>query len=134
LQAVLYPVKESSMTNKIRAAAFLLLLCLIAIGLNRSFMPAASSSHSVAGPKVAASSHVIVAQAQDCAKCEEKCKTWIDKCKDGGQYACYKAAACLCKCNLDAGGCGSSKKALEECYEENKKHAKQLGPSKDPEK
>ena len=41
---------------------------------------------------------------------------------------CYKAAACLCKCNLDEGGCGSSKEALRECYEENEKLARDLSP------
>ena len=66
---------------------------------------------------------------QECSKCEGKCKAWIDKCKEGGQYACYKAAACLCKCYLDAGGCGSSKEALQECYEKNEKLAKELGPA-----
>lgn len=65
-------------------------------------------------------------ESQECSKCEGKCKSWIDKCKDGGQRACYKAAACLCKCNLDAGGCGSSKEALQECYEKNEKLAKEL--------
>jgi hypothetical protein len=70
---------------------------------------------------------------QECAKCEGKCKAWIDKCKEGGQYACYKAAACLCKCNLDAGGCGSSKEALQECYEKNEKLAKDLGPDSEQE-
>jgi|SRR6185369_5062256 len=69
----------------------------------------------------------VVAQ-QECSKCEGKCKSWVDKCKEGGQYACYKAAACLCKCNLDAGGCGSSKEALQECYEKNEKLAKDLEP------
>lgn len=63
---------------------------------------------------------------QECARCEDKCKAWVDKCKEGGQYACYKAASCLCKCNLDAGGCGSSKEALRECYEQNEKLARDL--------
>jgi hypothetical protein len=63
---------------------------------------------------------------QECAQCENKCKALVDKCKEGGQAACYKAAACLCKCNLDAGGCGSSKEALKECYEQNEKSAKEL--------
>jgi hypothetical protein len=69
---------------------------------------------------------VTVAPTQECAQCESHCKAWVDKCKEGGQYACYKAAACLCKCNLDAGGCGSSKDALRECYEQNEKAAKAL--------
>ena len=38
-------------------------------------------------------------------------------CKEGRQYPCYKAAPYLYKCNLDAGDCGSSKEALQECYE-----------------
>lgn len=69
---------------------------------------------------------VVVELPQECAQCESKCKDWVDKCKEGGQYACYKAAACLCKCNLDAGGCGSSKEALKECYEQNEKSAREL--------
>ena len=86
-----------------------------------------SASSTVSRPVSTADSVTIVAQ-QECSKCEGKCKNWIDKCQDGGQYACYKAAACLCKCNLDAGGCGSSKEALQECYEKNEKLAKELGP------
>lgn len=63
----------------------------------------------------------------DCAKCSPKCRSWTDKCVTGSQYACYKGAACLCKCNLDEGGCGSEKDALRECYEKNEKLAKDLG-------
>jgi hypothetical protein len=69
---------------------------------------------------------IVVRSPQECAQCADKCKAWADKCQEGGQYACYKAAACLCKCNLDAGGCGSSKEALKQCYEENEKSAKEL--------
>jgi hypothetical protein len=80
-----------------------------------------------AAAKARADSATTVAKLpQECAQCESKCKAWMDKCKEGGQYACYKAAACLCKCNLDAGGCGSSKEALKECYEQNEKSAKEL--------
>lgn len=117
------------MTNKTRVATVLLFVCFTAIGLTLGFTRGASSGLRVGAANMELPS---VSASQECAKCEGKCKTWIDKCKDGGQYACYKAAACLCKCNLDAGGCGSSKKALEECYEENEKLAKQLGPP-DPE-
>jgi hypothetical protein len=77
----------------------------------------------------AVSAFAVVTAQQECAACESKCDAWVQKCKDGGQYACYKAAACLCKCNLDAGGCGSSKDALRECYEQNEKLARELGPS-----
>lgn len=76
--------------------------------------------------KATADHATVVEFPQECAECENKCKAWIDKCKEGGQYSCYKAAACLCKCNLDAGGCGSSKDALKECYEKNEKSAREL--------
>lgn len=71
----------------------------------------------------------IASTPAECADCENRCEAWMNKCKEGGQYACYKAAACLCKCNLDEGGCGSSKEALRECYEQNEKLARELGPS-----
>lgn len=87
-----------------------------------------AQSSSKVSPVTDTKGSVSVVEPQECSKCEGKCKSWIDRCKDGGQYACYKAAACLCKCNLDAGGCGSSKEALQECYEENEKLAKELGP------
>ena len=119
------------MKNRTRAGAVLLLSCLALVGLAYNSNRAASLLPSADAAEAAGISTVFA--AQECAKCEGKCKTWIDKCKEGGQYACYKAAACLCKCNLDAGGCGSSKKALEECYEENEKAARELGPP-DPEK
>lgn len=118
------------MTNKTRVATVLLFVCFTAIGLTLGFTRGASSVAPVEAANVVLPPAVIA--SQECAKCEGKCKAWIDKCKDGGQYACYKAAACLCKCNLDAGGCGSSKKALEECVEQNEKLAKELG-SPDPE-
>jgi hypothetical protein len=86
-----------------------------------------ASSRLSAGAKVSAGSSTVDAP-QECAKCEGNCKSWFDKCKEGGQRACYKAAACLCKCNLDAGGCGSSKEALKECYEKNEKLANELDP------
>jgi hypothetical protein len=114
------------MKNRTRGGAVFLLSCLTAIGLAYNFSRAASAFPSADAAEALETSTIVV--AQECAKCEDKCKTWIDKCKEGGQYACYKAAACLCKCNLDAGGCGSSKKALEECYEENEKLARKLGP------
>lgn len=120
------------MKSRTRAGVFLLFSCLAAVVLAHSFGRGASSFPSADAAEAPVSSTVLA--QQECAKCEGKCKAWIDKCKEGGQYACYKAAACLCKCNLDAGGCGSSKKALEECYEENEKLAKELGSPDDPEK
>ena len=89
---------------------------LMLLGLMLSFSPVTSLTTAFDPP-------------QECSECEGKCKSWIDRCKAGGQYACYKAAACLCKCNLDAGGCGSSKEALQECYEKNEKLAKELEPA-----
>lgn len=114
------------MTNRPHVVLLLLLSCWAAVALSGGFSNAASSlpSADVFNEEILA----LFPAPQECAKCEGTCKAWVDKCKDGGQYACYKAAACLCKCNLDAGGCGSSKEALQECYEKNEKLAKELGP------
>lgn len=114
------------MVNKTPAVTLLLLSCLAAVALSGGLSHPTSSLAAVDGINNTRS--CVGAAPQECAKCEGKCKSWIDKCKDGSQYACYKAAACLCKCNLDAGGCGSSKEALQECYEKNEKAAKELGP------
>jgi len=98
---------------------------LMLLGFSLSFSPMTSSRGST-GATI--EPPTIEVEPQECSECEGKCKPWIDKCKAGGQYGCYKAAACLCKCNLDAGGCGSSKEALQKCYEENEKLAKELEP------
>jgi len=61
-----------------------------------------------------------------CADCTDKCQSHIDACKNGSQAECYLAAACLCQCNLDAGGCGSDRDALQKCVDDNTKAAKAL--------
>jgi hypothetical protein len=116
-------MKKRPFDMKIRISILLILLVSMF-----SFSAATSSRVS---PVALIESSAMVLEPQECSKCEGKCKGWIDKCKEGGQYACYKAAACLCKCNLDAGGCGSSKEALQECYEKNEKLAKDLEPQQD---
>lgn len=89
-------------------------------------------SRTRAAPRAELGTIAVIAQQQpECAQCEKKCQALIDKCAEGGQQACYKAAACLCKCNLDAGGCGSSKDALRECVENNERAAREL-ESPDP--
>jgi hypothetical protein len=62
-----------------------------------------------------------------CEKCTDTCKSRVDECKDGSVKACYLAAACLCQCNYDAGGCGSDKEALQKCVRDNEKSARELG-------
>ena len=114
-------MKQHPLNMKLRVFIPLVLLV--------SMLSLSAASSSKVSPAAPAERSAIVLEPQECSKCEGKCKAWIDKCKEGGQYACYKAAACLCKCNLDAGGCGSSKEALQECYEQNEKLAKDLGPS-----
>lgn len=64
--------------------------------------------------------------ASECKDCTARCSGKIDECKQGGQKACYLAAACLCQCNLDEGGCGSSKEALQKCVDDNQKAAREL--------
>jgi hypothetical protein len=111
------------MKNKIGSVIAAVAVCLVLSGL------LAGSSHSDSVKSVAGLPQPLTVTAQqECAACTTKCEAWMKRCKEGGQYACYKAAACLCKCNLDAGGCGSSKEALRQCYEENEKRARELGP------
>ncbi len=103
------------------AMLFIASLSLIGLPQGKSNLVSPSASAAKAQPDV-------IEAPADCEDCESRCDSWINKCKEGGQYGCYKAAACLCKCNLDEGGCGSSKEALRECYEENEKLARELDP------
>lgn len=64
--------------------------------------------------------------AAPCAECPNQCQSHVNACKDGSVKECYLAAACLCQCNLDAGGCGSDKEALRQCVEDNNKNARAL--------
>ncbi|HEV2762807.1 MAG TPA: hypothetical protein VGV38_07430 [Pyrinomonadaceae bacterium] len=87
-----------------------------AVGLKR---PVEAGRRPAAGPAV-------VVAAQSCADCENKCSGFKKRCENGTLSACYRAAECLCQCNLDAGGCGSSKKALQDCVESSRKAAEEL--------
>lgn len=62
-------------------------------------------------------------QASACQKCADTCKALVSQCQDGLIKACYEATACLCRCNLAAGGCGGDKEVLRKCVEENEKRA-----------
>jgi hypothetical protein len=118
---------EGDTLMKKQTGAMMLRLAVVVITLGLMLISSRATTSNIVPANRSASS-AIATEPQECSKCEGKCKAWIDKCKEGEQYACYKAAACLCKCNLDAGGCGSSKEALQECYEKNEKLAKELGP------
>ncbi len=48
------------------------------------------------------------------------------QCKNGSMSACYLAAAELCQCNLNNGGCGTSASALQQCVSQNTASAQQL--------
>jgi hypothetical protein len=61
-----------------------------------------------------------------CSGCEQRCESRTRECKNGSVRSCYLAAACLCQCNLDAGGCGSSTSSLRECVQQNEKLAREL--------
>ena len=69
-----------------------------------------------------------IAEIAPCSECPRECASHVNACKDGSVKECYLAAACLCQCNLDAGGCGSDKEALRQCVEDNKKNARDLEP------
>ena len=112
------------MKNRLARMAVAFVAALIFCGL----MAGNPRSGSIQAAASIVSPSMVPAAARECADCADRCDGWISKCKEGGQYACYKAAACLCKCNLDEGGCGSSKEALRECYEQNEKQARELGP------
>lgn len=64
--------------------------------------------------------------AAPCDSCPDRCAGETNECKAGSIKACYLAAACMCQCNLDAGGCGSEKDALRDCVRDNKKNARNL--------
>ena len=63
-----------------------------------------------------------------CGGCASKCEPLAKSCREttNAQSACYRATACLCQCNLDAGGCGTSTSALQQCVQENTAKAQQL--------
>jgi hypothetical protein len=68
-------------------------------------------------------------QATECSNCTNNADytRYLAECKGGSVRSCYLAAAALCQCNLDAGGCGSSTDALRTCVEQNRKQAQDLG-------
>jgi hypothetical protein len=41
------------------------------------------------------------------------------ECASGTMSACYRAAAALCECQLNSGGCGSNTQQLQQCVESN---------------
>lgn len=67
--------------------------------------------------------------AAACAQCnaDSTYSSLMSECKNSrGQSACYRAAAYLCQCNLNAGGCGSSRSALQQCVRDNNANAQSL--------
>ena len=115
----------------LRVAVFLLLgLSLMAVSSEQK--PLADSYFSWSSYKIARSAMLQINPGcaaspglpTACSECAGVCKHFVDECKDGNQASCYRAAACLCQCNLDAGGCGSSHEALQKCVDENTKIAK----------
>jgi hypothetical protein len=61
----------------------------------------------------------------NCNMCESRCASLTSGCRNS-QSSCYRAAACLCQCNIDAGGCGSSISALQRCVSDNTASANAL--------
>jgi hypothetical protein len=62
----------------------------------------------------------------ECRDCTNACEQRISACQAGSVKACYQAAACLCRCNLEQGGCGSSTDALRKCVDENERLAREV--------
>ena len=44
----------------------------------------------------------------------------------GTTSSCYRVAEWLCRCNLNASGCGSSRYALQQCIDKTKKLVEQM--------
>ncbi|MCW3477021.1 hypothetical protein [Limobrevibacterium gyesilva] len=61
-----------------------------------------------------------------CASVASRCAPESAACRAGGQASCYRAAACLCRANLAAGGCGSDPAGLQRCVAENEDAARRL--------
>lgn len=61
-----------------------------------------------------------------CKGCDASCSADKAACAKGTQRSCYLAAACLCRCNLSAGGCGSDVDALRRCAGDNEANARKL--------
>lgn len=100
------------------------LLFLFAVALFAAGASRAPREFNPPSCRTAAAIPVMVQSA--CGACENKCANVIQQCKDGSVKACYQAAACLCQCNLDAGGCGSAISALQKCVDDNTKLAREM--------
>jgi hypothetical protein len=89
-------------------------------------IPTVSQSDRLLFQRMAAATAMQDNACSQCAHAMEeggKCGDQTKDCKNGSVKACYLAAACVCQCQLDAGGCGSDRDALRECVEKNKKNA-----------
>lgn len=67
-----------------------------------------------------------VSSREDCDACLTTCSTLRTACDQGSIKDCYRAGACMCRCRLDAGGCGSAPEALRQCISTSE--AKAAGP------
>lgn len=57
-----------------------------------------------------------------------ECGALKQACQQGGQAACYRAAACVCRCHLNK-GCSGSQAQLQQCVQENEANAQRLNSS-----
>ena len=65
---------------------------------------------------LASAAELSLTPPQRCERCQQsRCTDLITSCNAGALPACHAAAACLCKCDLDAGGCGVAESELRAC-------------------
>jgi hypothetical protein len=114
--------------NTSKLAVVLLATAIAAVAAEQSTPKTRLASAQPAPKCMAFRAHAATAAEAPCAECPKSCETHVTSCKDGSVKECYLAAACLCQCNLDAGGCGSDKEALRQCVDDNKKNARDLEP------
>jgi|GEM_PF-7063484 len=62
---------------------------------------------------------------RQCAACSSDADVarFTAECEGGGQAACYRAAAAVCACKANAGGCGNYLPTLQACVRDNTQKA-----------
>jgi TPR repeat protein len=67
----------------------------------------------------------------DCASCAGTCSNLTARCQTS-MAACYEAAACLCRCERERGGCGLSISSLDQCIVDNGAQATRVSAESQP--
>lgn len=58
-----------------------------------------------------------------CEACAARCDEFVLTCQSGVTADCQRFSACVCRCQLEAGGCGQTSARLTQCIETNEARA-----------